>query len=113
MRSLSGFSLTVLALLAAAPGVASASDDSLTRTTTVRISDLDLTRAEGIQTLDARIKAAVNRVCHPDDFTLHANLLAGECRHQAMKGAVAQRNVVIARAETRSRGVAVAANSGQ
>lgn len=112
MRGRFGFSIAVLVTTVAFSASASA-QDSLTRSTAVRISDLDLTKVEGVATLDARIKAAVNRVCHPDDFTLHANLLAGECRHQAMKSAVAQRNVVIARAETRSRGVAVAANSGQ
>lgn len=57
----------------------------------VKYADLDLTKAEGAETLVGRIRAAATRVCHPQPTTLRDFKDVSDyekCHQQAVRGAV-------------------------
>src|SRR5215469_980844 len=65
-----------------------------TRSQTVKIADLDLSKSEGVKTLLTRIRGAAGEVCSPQpeatDIPGHNDY--GRCIDQAVKGAVATVN---------------------
>lgn len=70
---------------------------------TVSYADLDLDSAAGNATLTRRIKAGVRQVCNARASDLASMSEAHRCRTEALAGAVAQRQQVIAQAEAGKR----------
>ncbi|WP_296615509.1 UrcA family protein [Sphingomonas sp.] len=112
MRYLIGFVIASCALAASGPAVANAADDVLTRSTTVKVSDLDLTKPEGVAMLDGRIKIAVHKVCMEVDSSLHARALSSRCMREAKVMAFRQRDLAIARAENGAGATKLASANG-
>lgn len=81
--------LTALAAIALA-GTANARSPELV-TQTVSFADLDLTKAEGIATLEARISAAAKKVCkRAFNYDLQSGAEFEACKKAAIAGAVEQ-----------------------
>lgn len=84
-------------LLAALTTPAGAQD---ARSIPVAYADLDLTKPEGIRTLDHRIAAAVRAVCREQEDALFANRIEiAQCRRVARRDAAGQRVRVLAAAQ--------------
>lgn len=84
----------VLLAAAAAPSLATAPQPSL-RTVSVGYSDLDLARPEGRARLEARIEAAVRRVCGDEGVRgLASSTQASRC--MASTRAAAERSIAVA-----------------
>lgn len=96
--------------VAFAPQQAAAQDAAPTQT--VAYDDLDLSSEAGAITLNRRIMSAVRKVC-PYTGTSTAGYMASRaCRKQALNGANAQRDVVLARAKSRGGTPALASAKG-
>jgi UrcA family protein len=80
------------------PAVVAIAGDGLAREA-VSYADLDLSSSEGMRTLNARIKSAVNNVCGNATRTDLRSLQAeANCRDAASKGAAAKVHALQARA---------------
>jgi UrcA family protein len=82
-------------LVAALP--AFASDKPVPPTARVTTADLDLSTASGRQTLDRRLRVAIDQVCATADAAPRTGILPNDrCRSVATASARRQRNVLIA-----------------
>lgn len=71
------------------------------RTIEVTTAGLNLARSADVAVLDARIKRAARTVCEPADWrSLKQAAASARCEKVAISGAQAQRDVLVARAET-------------
>jgi UrcA family protein len=68
--------ISAMPAAAAAPGYEA-------RSVKVDYSDLDLTRAQGVSTLQHRVSGAIHRVCDDADFTLRAKMQQHACAAMA------------------------------
>jgi UrcA family protein len=97
-------------LVAAVP--AFAGDKPVPPTARVTTADLDLSTAAGRQTLDRRLRVAIDKVCADADAAPRTGILSNDrCRSVAATGARRQRNVLIAAVDagkSRKAGVEVA-----
>lgn len=76
----------------------------------VRVADLNLHHPEGMKTLRGRIKAAANRVCPDANIKeIRVTREALDCRRTAFADAMAQVDEVLARADSATSEVLVAA----
>ena len=67
------------------------------RTEQVGYGDLDLSRASGVEALDRRISQAVDRVCRSSGVRdINTQMAERQCRFQARRAAIAQRNHALA-----------------
>ncbi len=80
-----------IALLPAAQAAPAPAARNAALTARVRISDLDLRTEQGTQVLLERLEKAAHAVCTPESYRdLAALSAAADCRHQAMRDALAQ-----------------------
>lgn len=66
------------------------------RVEAVRFDDLNLTQRDDVQTLEARVQRAANRVCPIYGRDLAAKAWARECRATALAGASGQIRIAVA-----------------
>jgi UrcA family protein len=91
--------LPIILAAAAVPAAAHAERDEATRSIAVAYDDLNLRSEEGVQTLNSRIKHALNSVCgSPQQGTLRERMVSRSCQNFARSAATAQRSAVLARA---------------
>ena len=89
--------LATIALFASVPAAAEEPAPQVR----VAYSDLDLTREEGQETLNQRIRSAVKRVCRPIEASARGVTEYKACKRAAFAGAHRQMQVAIARAGER------------
>ncbi len=93
--------MTAALLLAAVPAIAH--DKPIHPTARVAVADLDLAKKQDRQTLDRRIRAAIDEVCRNADQQVRTGVIdpSQTCRSAALACARHQRDVLIAAVDAR------------
>lgn len=78
------------------------------RQVVVGYADLNLNTRAGIAALDSRLEAAVRRICGPDSRQLSEHQQMLDCRAATRARAQTRRSVILAQAQRRTGGIAVA-----
>ncbi len=74
--------------------------EATNRTAKVPVGDLNLANPAGVAALDARLRAAAERVCAPENYRdIRAMADRASCERTAMERAGARRDVLVARAQ--------------
>ncbi len=98
--------LMMTALLVAA-GPAFAADSPAPPTARVSTADLDLTTAKDRQTLNRRLRVAIDKVCGSDETIVHTSaIVVNPCRRAATLSARRQRSALLAAIDARHNGKA-------